>query len=686
MSLNKQLLCVGLILLSLPWAGCQYLRELDAGLKQSQQQNLETATAIIARSLSVSPEKLDPHGKLAPLTSPIEHTIYCHPLTIPVRADGYFEEWDNESQSIPWIALSEVSALRYRCGIFDKHLSLAFTIEDDDVIYNNPTQSLADNGDRLQLTTGEREYIFTAVAPGDIVARYFLNPHTTYRESRIDASWIDNDSGYQLEITMPMPLVHSRLGFSVVDETRHSGSHTQSSYGALPPPRFVYQATSIETTLATFQQEGIRLQLLNPAGWVIAKAGDPAVEQNGQAHWLLRKLYRAILETSNNTLTDYKHGQSNAVDLSQRMEVKTALTGLSASHWYRDVERQDYQLLSSAVPIHADGHLQAILVAEQSSEQTSALTDSAFNRLFSLSFAVFIVAVAVLLIYASWLSWRIRRLSNATQAALEDRNYQTTKLPNSHAKDEIGTLTRNYSELMKRIAEYTDYLQTLSRKLSHELRTPLAIIHSSLDNLASQALNANSQTYQQRAKDGAMRLGNILTAMSEARRVEESIEHAEAETIEIYSFIDELAQAYRDICPKHRIHTEFKTDTDMTLRISAVPDLLVQMLDKLMDNASDFCPADGVIKLGVEEYKNRIQLIVSNDGPLLPETMQSQLFDNMVSLRESLDDTVHLGLGLHIVRLIVDYHDGQVLARNRADNSGVEFIVSLPITPFSFDH
>ena len=57
--------------------------------------------------------------------------------------------------------------------------------------------------------------------------------------------------------------------------------------------------------------------------------------------------------------------------------------------------------------------------------------------------------------------------------------------------------------------------------------------------------------------------------------------------------------------------------------------------------------------------------------------MQKQLFDSMVSLREK-NDEVHLGLGLHIVRLIMDFHRGRVSAENLDDNSGVRFTLAFP--------
>jgi signal transduction histidine kinase len=59
--------------------------------------------------------------------------------------------------------------------------------------------------------------------------------------------------------------------------------------------------------------------------------------------------------------------------------------------------------------------------------------------------------------------------------------------------------------------------------------------------------------------------------------------------------------------------------------------------------------------------------------------MQNALFDSMVSIRQKKGSEPHLGLGLYIVRLIAEFHNGQVSARNRNDVEGVEFTIKIPL-------
>jgi signal transduction histidine kinase len=117
----------------------------------------------------------------------------------------------------------------------------------------------------------------------------------------------------------------------------------------------------------------------------------------------------------------------------------------------------------------------------------------------------------------------------------------------------------------------------------------------------------------------------------------------------------------------------------MEPKIKGVPDLIAQMLDKLVSNALSFTKAGAPIMVRLQYQDDSVLLQVSNEGPLLPEEMQTALFDSMVSVRQKKGTEPHLGLGLYIVRLITEFHNGQVSASNRPDTEGVEISVKLPL-------
>lgn len=111
-----------------------------------------------------------------------------------------------------------------------------------------------------------------------------------------------------------------------------------------------------------------------------------------------------------------------------------------------------------------------------------------------------------------------------------------------------------------------------------------------------------------------------------------------------------------------------------------MPDLIVQMLDKLVANAVDFAAADTCIDLSVARRAGCIELEVRNQGSLLPEEMADKLFQSMVSIRHDKGpEDPHLGLGLYIVRLIAEAHGARARAFNLPDNNGVGMQIVFPV-------
>ncbi len=112
--------------------------------------------------------------------------------------------------------------------------------------------------------------------------------------------------------------------------------------------------------------------------------------------------------------------------------------------------------------------------------------------------------------------------------------------------------------------------------------------------------------------------------------------------------------------------------------VDGAPDLIAQMLDKLVANAVEF-GAHSAIDIGLARAGDEYLLTVGNVGPLLPEAPSGHLFDSMVSMRTGSDAAEpHLGLGLYIVRLIAQFHGGSAQAANRRDGRGVVITVAIP--------
>ena len=207
----------------------------------------------------------------------------------------------------------------------------------------------------------------------------------------------------------------------------------------------------------------------------------------------------------------------------------------------------------------------------------------------------------------------------------------------------------------------------------------MAVVRSSLENLAHSQSETERREYLERASAATERLRRILTSMSEAARLEQSFDQADKEPFDLAEVASQACAAYQQLDDRHRIHYQGPPNGCPLL---GNPEMLVQMLDKLVDNARDFTPEQGNIEVRLQHRTDHYQLDVFNEGSQLPETAGVDIFGAFVTRREGKAEG-HLGQGLLIVRLIADYHGGKVEAFNQHHNGidGVCFRVIIPVQP-----
>src|SRR5207302_7270399 len=226
-----------------------------------------------------------------------------------------------------------------------------------------------------------------------------------------------------------------------------------------------------------------------------------------------------------------------------------------------------------------------------------------------------------LLAFASRLSTRLSRLRDEADAAIDSQGRVRKLIHGSAAGDEIGDLSRSFSTVLERLAQYNAYLENMAGRLSHELRTPIAVVRSSLENLKL-ARPEEAEVYVTRANDGLKRLDTILTRMTEATRLEQLVRTETRERFDAREVVRGCAHAYP--------HRKLEIDVpEHAVWLRGAPDLYAQMLDKLVANAVDFSTGDEPIRVRLEPRGTIAVLTVSNRGPRLPEAMAGKLFESM---------------------------------------------------------
>jgi two-component system, OmpR family, sensor histidine kinase ChvG len=675
-SIRFQLLIVALTTLILPWAGCRYARELETAMRVSQENALEASADTIAHALSAQPERVfrDPTDD-APFAAEAGD-LYVFPLHTQPLLDGYRSDWDVTTDPQPLQPEDGGLAARMQVGSSGRYLFL-YAEADDPHYRAEPPDPHPDRDrfDRVDLTLQQSDgtldrYFFAAGAPGLIEAQSVTDTDggRVVTEPRIQAFWLETAHGFHLEARIPMSLVSRRLWLEVED-----GTGRKAASGPVDPAhggRLFMPMPGLADLLATFIPPGTRASVIDANRLKLAVAGSlesaPLGDDAAADSWYRRFV---TVDTSSWPL------ETSLPDRITGASVTTALAGRPAADWLRASNGQDLKLLAAA-PIKVGDAVRGAVVLEQAGDQLLDLRDRALTRLFNLTLLATALAVLFAFSLAGLISVRIGRLRSAADAAVGRDGRIVLEMPESSSADEIGALARGFERLLGRLNEHTQYLRTLGGKLSHELRTPLTIVRSSLDNLESEGIRADQRGYVTRAREGVARLQSILSALGAAARVEESIKQAERVPFDLEALLESAVASYRDAFPRVRLELEAPADA---CSLRGAPDLIAQMLDKLVENAVDFCPDRGLITVRLARAGDHYELAVSNDGPPIPDGMLERLFESLFEHREGHDDKPHFGLGLYIVKLIAEFHDGKASAANRPEGAGAVFTVVLPL-------
>jgi dedicated sortase system histidine kinase len=485
--------------------------------------------------------------------------------------------------------------------------------------------------------------------------------------------WRETPQGYAVEIRIPLYFVSQAIAVIVHD--RDAGSDRSVKVSSSGTVEDVIPNDLLRTS-AQLQQmieriglrEGRRVWVINRSGQVLASGGTLASETKRGA---INLLYTWILPAASGTFEDDLKSASRL----RGDEVLRALGGASSTRW-RSSRDERAVIVSAAHPVRAGNELIGAVVVEETTNSIQTLQRDAMAALFNQSIFVFVGVSLILLIFASRLSFRIGKLRDQAERAIDPHGRVVGVFASSSASDEIGDLSRSYSTMLERLADYNAYLESMASKLSHELRTPLAVVSSSLENLDALDLDEDQERYLERARDGMDRLHNLVSRLSEASRLEQSVSSVDFEEFDLAKLLNGCVDGYRAAYPTHRIEL---TGTLEPCGIVGSGDLIMQLLDKLIDNAVAFSLAADPIEIALSTRTDMVELCVTNRGSSLPEAMQKQIFNSMVSLRQERSGTEpHLGLGLFIARLIVELHHGQISAHNLDDGSGVRFAILLP--------
>ncbi|CAO3449013.1 Sensor histidine kinase ChvG (EC 2.7.3.-) [Azospirillum largimobile] len=390
-------------------------------------------------------------------------------------------------------------------------------------------------------------------------------------------------------------------------------------------------------------------------------------------------------------------------------DVERALGGeAAATVWRVDGEGGDPELLLTvAVPVQRYREvLGAVLLARSGGEIDRAIRSVRFDILRVFGVAL-LVTVALSFYLAGTIARPIRRLAQAADR-LRTSHGRHAEIPDlTRRGDEIGELSGVLREMTDALWTRMDAIERFAADVAHEIKNPLTSLRSAVETAGRVSDPRHRDRLMAIIADDVQRLDRLISDISNASRLDAELSRAEPEPVDIGLLLTMLAELRQTVAETvdetvaagggeapgegggedgRPMPPRVVIDIPAGERL-VVPGLegrLTQVFQNLIDNALSFSPPGGVVRLSARRTGRTVTVVVSDQGPGIPDGKEEAIFDRFYTERPAGEKFgTHSGLGLSIAKQIVSAHNGAISARNRQVSEGAvdgaDFTVTLPL-------
>ncbi len=231
------------------------------------------------------------------------------------------------------------------------------------------------------------------------------------------------------------------------------------------------------------------------------------------------------------------------------------------------------------------------------------------------------------------------------------------------------------------LAEVSRLKTQMVRMASHDLKKPLSRVlgYGSLllDDPDQNALNIQQRQYLQRMFHAGEEMLELIDDILDLEQLRSS--HIKTKLVSVPAILKEVSQRFLHDIENKKLKLKQEVESDLP-EIIGDPLLLSQALSNLIENAIKYTPEDGTITTRICREKNHLRIEIADTGYGIPESAQSQLFQEFFRVRSR--NTAHIsgtGLGLSLARSIVEAHNGRIGVRSK-EGVGSTFFIEL-LTP-----
>ena len=273
----------------------------------------------------------------------------------------------------------------------------------------------------------------------------------------------------------------------------------------------------------------------------------------------------------------------------------------------------------------------------------------------------------------------IQNLVSYTKIIKEKSQLHTSIENLKNRNDELGLLSNSLDDMTNELQKRVTQAENFSTDLVHEIRNPLASLKS-----ASEILQ-DTNNPEERLKllnilsHDVQRIERLITDYSQMLKDEVALSKEKMKKINIGPIIQSVVEDYNSIHNlKKDIKISFKNDGKNYYFIKGIENRIEQIIANLLDNSISFSKNGTHILVNVStNLKDEITIKIKDEGEGFKEKDTNKIFKRFYSNRPDKFGE-HSGLGLNIVKNLVDIHEGKIFASNRENNVGAEIEINFP--------
>ena len=271
--------------------------------------------------------------------------------------------------------------------------------------------------------------------------------------------------------------------------------------------------------------------------------------------------------------------------------------------------------------------------------------------------ALSVISLGILV--SLWVTYPIRRLRDY---ALDVRDGRAAVLPEL-GRSEIGDMGQAFEE-MREALEGKKYVEHYVQTLTHEIKSPLAAIQGASELLDEEMPVEQRTRFLVNIRSETGRIQALVDRMLELAALENRKALRKREPIAPARLAAEIVERFAPVLRKKSVSVRVDV-TDG--RIEGEVFLIEQALTNALQNALDFSPQGGTIRIRGAQEGNAYRLMIEDEGPGIPEYAVDRVFDKFYSLPRPETGKKSTGLGLSFVREIMSLHHGRTFLENRPE-------------------